>query len=505
MIRFSNHHKLDENCGVLVVKEGKSECFLVQYNGNIYGPIDKVFQLDSPLRQILYRTPHHRSYFKTNNPIDIEPETNITDLVNKLLNRIVKEPFVPETFDSDSFIQVFKNNLNLIEQGWYSSPIGKVELNVNDIAKDTIVYQTEIRNHSTNHFDTQIEVRQIDCLDMAKELTQQDGSGKVAVLNMANSRDPELRVIHGAKEQEAYLMRCTDYYNALVKHKDAYPIYGEFSGIYTPGVTVFRQSDYKMVHEPWKVNIIAVSGLSRPDSDDETEFASYRMKFQNKIRTIFRIAIDNDQTKLVLGAMGCGGLNNIPKTIAKIFHSVLLEDEFRSSFEHIVFAMLPVDGEDETFNAFYAEFNSEGKIGNDLTAQTFQEEFKSYRFEGELTPSQIEKAIKLIDKKQLNEDSAAREIGENLYFTLFKFAQWLRIQNSDMKVDLDYLIEYDEDYVTIDDIIEQFTSELLDSQGKSDEQIYDELCDDYEDNNERELLIAIGYVKAVQQMNAQKR
>ena len=356
---------------------------------------------------------------------------------------------------------------------------------------------------------------------MAKELVRKKGSKRVAVLNMANSEDPEKRVTCGALEQEAYLMRCSDYYNALVQHKNDYPIDGEHAGIYTPGVTVFRDSDYHMSDEPWKVNVIAVSGLFRPSKKDEVEMLDFMLKFQNKIRTILRIAIAHGQTNLVLGAMGCGGLCNIPQAIAKMFHSVLFENEFSGAFEHIVFSMLPVEGRDETFDAFYSEFLVEDHFNeiqvddanrNAEILQILRDEYTVPRFyvDGELNDDQFRNIILMIDRRELYEDSASNLTGRNLLATLFLFARKLRRGPCPEDLNLKYLIleQYEDDQHELDEddqlILDDITNEFYDyvlTREVSPYSLYDFLFDDGYD----ELHIVIGYIYAIQKKMSDRK
>ena len=59
-----------------------------------------------------------------------------------------------------------------------------------------------------------------------------------------------------------------------------------------------------------------------------------------KIRTIFRIGMANGHDSLVLSAFGCGAFANPPAHIAKLFHQVMEEDEFKNRFKLIDFAIL---------------------------------------------------------------------------------------------------------------------------------------------------------------------
>lgn len=85
-----------------------------------------------------------------------------------------------------------------------------------------------------------------------------------------------------------------------------------------------------------------MAGVVRPDIDKSTGemMKKYVPVVKGKIRTILRIALDNNHTKLVLGALGCGAFKNPPSHVAKLFKEVLEESEFTGAFEEICFAIL---------------------------------------------------------------------------------------------------------------------------------------------------------------------
>lgn len=89
-----------------------------------------------------------------------------------------------------------------------------------------------------------------------------------------------------------------------------------------------------------KLSFVAVPAIKDPVliynklSETDTKIT------MNKIRTIFRIALQNNHNAIVLGAFGCGIFHNPPKDIAKCFDIVINEKEFKNAFEKIVFAIL---------------------------------------------------------------------------------------------------------------------------------------------------------------------
>ena len=58
------------------------------------------------------------------------------------------------------------------------------------------------------------------------------------------------------------------------------------------------------------------------------------------MRTIFRIGLLHHHDSLVLGALGCGAFRNPPAHIARLFHAVMEEEEFKNKYKLLVFAIL---------------------------------------------------------------------------------------------------------------------------------------------------------------------
>ena len=59
-----------------------------------------------------------------------------------------------------------------------------------------------------------------------------------------------------------------------------------------------------------------------------------------KIRTILHIGLKHGHDYLVLGALGCGAYGNPPADVARLFHEVIEEDEFRDKYKMLEFAII---------------------------------------------------------------------------------------------------------------------------------------------------------------------
>ena len=123
-----------------------------------------------------------------------------------------------------------------------------------------------------------------DCLAFAHELHTQDSTDDLCVLNMASARNPGGGVYNGAGAQEEYLFRCSDYFRFLFQYADpksfdcekeygiphhsthTYPLKKNFGGVYSHGVTIFRDVEakgYALLDQPWQANFVAVAANSR--------------------------------------------------------------------------------------------------------------------------------------------------------------------------------------------------------------------------------------------------
>lgn len=230
--------------------------------------------------------------------------------------------------------------------GYVTTEGNYVELRLeSDVTTATKFYAAEI--HPTPKYEeryvTEITAVNCDCLAFARELCKEEKD--VCVLNMASRQNPGGGVVNGAGAQEEYLFRCSDYYRSLYQYADyatqyglprsprcSYPLDRNFGGCFSPNITVFRSTEaegYRLLNHPWRVNFIAVAGINGPElvlSNGEQRIAPYLIEgVKNKMRTILRIAVDNGQRVLVLGALGCGAFRNPPKHTAELFSEVLAE------------------------------------------------------------------------------------------------------------------------------------------------------------------------------------
>lgn len=259
-------------------------------------------------------------------------------------------------FTREQLVSVFNNVCNDIIDGGYENSFGEfIEFpNLKKLKKGTKMYDEipPIDSSKLPYF----EITKIYCQNIDSYLKAIELGSDCAVLNMASARCAGGGVAAGSRSQEEELCRRSNLLYSLYSFtplgrmkfgfdntkKSSYPI-PNFGGIYSPCVTIYRNSiDYDTMDTPRECSVISCSSVIHPKLDPSTGLmlSRYERIVKKKIREIFRIAILNNHTKLVLGAFGCGAFKNPPHHIARLFKEVLNESEFSHSFEEICFAIL---------------------------------------------------------------------------------------------------------------------------------------------------------------------
>ena len=205
---------------------------------------------------------------------------------------------------------------------------------------------------------TEVRVENDDCVVVAKRLI--DEGYNPAMLNLADLYTPGGLVEYGSGAQEENLCRRSNLILSLyqfsqarirqypdlglLQHADQYPMDERNGGVYSGIVTFFRgpESEGSLLEEtPYNIPVISVAALSGPRIGSDGMMLTQETEITlEKMRTIFRIGMANFHDSLVLSAMGCGAFANPPAHIAKLFHQVIEEDEFKNAFRLIDFAIL---------------------------------------------------------------------------------------------------------------------------------------------------------------------
>lgn len=259
-------------------------------------------------------------------------------------------------------IELFESTLTLLRQGWYISNSGQRKSlpSVEEVMSAATMYREPVRVliDPVAPVQTEVRVENDDCVLVAKRLI--DEGYNPAMLNLADLYTPGGLVEYGSGAQEENLCRRSNLILSLyqfsqarirqypdlglVQHADQYPMDGRNGGVYSGIVTFFRgpESEGSLLEEtPYNIPVISVAALSGPRIGSDGMMLPQETEITlEKMRTIFRIGMANFHDSLVLSAMGCGAFANPPAHIAKLFHQVIEDDEFKNAFRLIDFAIL---------------------------------------------------------------------------------------------------------------------------------------------------------------------
>ena len=259
-------------------------------------------------------------------------------------------------------IDIFNSTLAVLRQGWYTAPSGRrVDLpSVKEVMASAYMVDEpfHVMIDPTEPISTEVRVKNKDCVLAAKELI--DAGYNPAMLNLADLYIPGGLVEYGSGAQEENLCRRSNLILSLyqfseerlemypdlgLEYNDSqYPMDEWNGGVYSGVVTFFRgpeSSDSQLDEEPYNIPVISVAALNGPRINARGKMYPQETRITlEKMRTIFRLGMANFHDSLVLSALGCGAFGNPPAHIAKLFHQVIEEDEFKDKFKLIVFAIL---------------------------------------------------------------------------------------------------------------------------------------------------------------------
>ena len=209
-----------------------------------------------------------------------------------------------------------------------------------------------------NFEKTYIYAENIDFIEKALEMTSREPY--TAVLNPASATRAGGGVRNGSKALEETICRRSNLLIGLekfAKESGEYnPPLSQLELIWTPLVSIYRDSSYKTMPKPKTINVITAAALNHPSLNLDFTFQKNQEDLmKKKIRMVLRQAIQIGIVSLVLPAWGCGAFKCPAKEVARCFDEVFKEPEFTGAFMEICFAIL------DDRNATH-EFNPEGNF-----------------------------------------------------------------------------------------------------------------------------------------------
>lgn len=264
--------------------------------------------------------------------------------------------------EKEDLIKVFAETVDCVNKGYYINKKGEkvvIPSEHEGLSIDNATfYDSDIKKNinfdKLKRYKTEITVVNQDCLKSAKELY--DDGYSPAVVNFASFKVPGGGVRKGSRAQEENLCRRTNLFESIFRfidtlakeyglplEKKRYPLPVNHGAIYSPSISVFRESDdknYEFMDELFNVDVITIAALKNPPLEKGHMNDWAKSITKEKIRTMLNLAIYWENDSIVLGAFGCGAFANPPEDVAKLFKEVLSEPEYCDKFEKIVFAVL---------------------------------------------------------------------------------------------------------------------------------------------------------------------
>lgn len=221
----------------------------------------------------------------------------------------------------------------------------KMQRNI-DIFNDTMHYSKQLTKPTLLQFDKSmiknvanikdiINVWDENCIIALKRL-QGMGYKNTAILDMASGYSPGGGIKKGSNAQEEFLCRISNLYVGLnnAKKFGFYPLRNPFI---VKGVTFFKDENYqKCPNIVSDVLVCHAIKLKRTEIFDRND----KIITMDRIRNMLELCISNGNRAIVLSAFGCGAYSNPPAVIAQCFYNVLIEEQYASYFDIVVFAII---------------------------------------------------------------------------------------------------------------------------------------------------------------------
>ena len=274
---------------------------------------------------------------------------------------------------------IFRETTKYIKAGGYTTPSGKqIQFDYTRMLQMGKCFHQELPVVSAPVVPggTKVVVESNDCLVAAERLVKEGYTP--ALLNFASAGHPGGGVETGARAQEETICRRSTLtrsiytfdpkyaarYGYALQDGDHYPIVYDFCAVYSPNVTVFREGlDCLLMENPYDVAVVTCAALNlngkyaiklTPDGHMPQSAIDIT---RNKIRTVFRIGLTYGNDALVLGAFGCGAFKNPPAEIARLFHEMMEEPEFKNKYRLITFSIIEDhNSQNRNLRAFEEEF-----------------------------------------------------------------------------------------------------------------------------------------------------
>lgn len=258
--------------------------------------------------------------------------------------------------DKEKRAEIAKAHTKEMEEK-YSKEI-KYSIENTKVCTSIDILRTEKEEPENTTVKTRFYVCDIDTVGAILEFSSEDK--RIAALNFASYKNAGGMFVKGSRAQEECLCHESFLYNVL---KEAEPYYElnrksknralyHNRALYSPDIIFEREGKicYCDVITCAAPNKRAAQKYCNVSDEEDSRVLESRIDFILDMARTHKVDI------LILGAFGCGVFGQSGEEVAKIFHKLLLREEY-DCFENVVFAV-PAS-KNGNFQSFYDCFSSE--------------------------------------------------------------------------------------------------------------------------------------------------
>ena len=262
--------------------------------------------------------------------------------------------------------EIAKDTIAITRKKYYKIGRKKITLPDEDYNHVIVIRPCEISKEMPNISTKEADI----CVVEGDSFAAASGADNCLVMNFANAYTPGGGFLKGANAQEESLCRqstlydsinspvATEMYNYNKTHIT--PCSSDYM-LLSPAVCVFRDIDGELLEEPYLTSVITVPAPDRKSHAKNVPQDELDTIMKNRLRIMFSAAREYGYSSLVLGAWGCGAFANNPQRVAKYFYELLIDENYQSWFERIIFAIID-NKEGNNLKAFVDTFNDIAEI-----------------------------------------------------------------------------------------------------------------------------------------------
>ena len=254
-------------------------------------------------------------------------------------------------YHKEKFKKIAEDTQSIFDSGGFKEEIDYCYTNTRLYEPGGIFVNLEVEQKE----DVEISVIESTTTNAAYEMFER--FGRACVLNFASAKKPGGGWKNGSVAQEESLARVSGLYYSLIKYNEIYKgkwaesNYYQDYYIYSEDVP-FIKDDEGILMNTVPISVITSASVNRNCFKTITEDIENTIEhiMRKRINDIFRVAINNGQRHIVLGAYGCGVFKNDSKDVAEYFKDSL--GRYKNSFDSIVFAIYDNTPNKEVLNNF---------------------------------------------------------------------------------------------------------------------------------------------------------